>query len=314
MNQAVSTVEKEVAHTVGRFERRVGRPKTLPSAAAVAQRGPVFRLSAAVFILMHLACLGIFFTGVGLLPLALCGACYLTQMIGVTAGFHRYFAHRAYKTGRCFQFVLAWLGCSAGQKGPLWWAAQHRHHHRTSDTPEDLHSPVMRSFYWSHVGWVLSPKTDQADERIVRDLSRFWEIRWLDRCHWLPPLGLACLCFLADGWSGLVWGFFVGSVLSYHATFLVNSACHLWGRRRFATPDASRNNAVVAVLTLGEGWHNNHHHYQSSANQGFRWWEIDVCYYLIRALGAVGVVWDIRKPPPAKLTASRPSAWRGVSP
>ena len=278
-----------------RVRRRPPRPR--------ARKLPLVRLSAVAFILMHVACLAVFLTGVNLRALVLCAACYLVQMVGVTAGFHRYFAHRSYRTSRWFQFVLAWLGCSAAQRGPLWWAAQHRHHHRNSDTPEDLHSPVTRSLCWAHVGWVLSRETDQTDERSVRDLSRFPEIRWLDRYHWVPPLVLALMVFVAGGWTGLAWGFFVGTVLSYHATFLVNSACHLWGRRRYATPDASRNNAVVAVLTLGEGWHNNHHHYQSSANQGFRWWELDLCYYLIRALGAVGVVWDIRTPPPSKLAA-----------
>lgn len=258
-------------------------------------------LRSGAFILMHVACLAVFLTGTNVLALSLCGACYLLQVVGVTAGYHRYFSHRAYKTSRAFQFVLAWLGCSAAQKGPLWWAAQHRHHHRTSDTPADLHSPITHSLWWSHIGWVLSPASDAMDEHTIKDLSRYPELRWLDRYNWAPPLVLASLCFLAGGWSGLVWGFFVSSVLSHHATFLVNSACHLWGRRCYATPDASRNNWLVAVLTMGEGWHNNHHHYPSSANQGFRWWEIDGSYYLIRLLTCVGLVWDVRTPPRAKL-------------
>jgi stearoyl-CoA desaturase (Delta-9 desaturase) len=260
-------------------------------------------LGTVAFLLMHVACLAVFLTGADRRDLALCAAGYLLQMVGITAGYHRYFAHRSYKTTRAFQFVLAWLGCSAAQKGPLWWAAQHRHHHRTSDTPEDRHSPVAHSLWQSHVGWVLSPDSDGTDGPAVRDLSRYPELRWLDRHHWLPPLLLAGLCAVVGGWGGLVWGFFVSSVLSHHATFLVNSACHLWGRRRYATADASRNNWFVALLTLGEGWHNNHHHYQSSANQGFRWWEIDVSYYLIRLLAGVRLVWDVRTPPPAKLLA-----------
>lgn len=258
-------------------------------------------LGSGIFVLMHVACLAVFLTGAGVLPLALCAVCYLVQMFGITAGYHRYFSHRSYKTSRPFQFVLAWLGCSATQKGPLWWTARHRHHHRTSDSPEDMHSPVAHGLWWSHVGWVLSPDSDGTDERSVRDLSRYPELRWLDRYHWLPPVLLAGLCFLVGGWAGLVWGFFVSSVLSHHATFLVNSACHLWGSRRYETTDASRNNALVAVLTLGEGWHNNHHHYQSSANQGFFWWEIDVSYYLIRLLETVGLVWDVRTAPADKL-------------
>ena len=258
-------------------------------------------LGPAAFVLMHVACLAVFLTGVSAQALALCGAVYFLQMFGITAGYHRYFSHRSYRTSRAFQFALAWLGCSAAQKGPLWWAAQHRHHHRTSDTPEDLHSPVAHTLWWSHVGWVLSPASDATDARAVKDLARYPELRWLDRNHWLPPLALAGLCLLAGGWAGLVWGLCVGGVLSHHATFLVNSACHLWGRRRYATADASRNNLAVAVLTLGEGWHNNHHHYQSSARQGFRWWEVDVSYYLIRLLACLGLVWDVRRPPVAKV-------------
>ncbi|HLJ92258.1 MAG TPA: acyl-CoA desaturase [Gemmataceae bacterium] len=272
------------------------------------QRGAWF--GSGVFILLHVACLAVLLTGTNVLALALCVACYFFQIVGVTAGYHRYFSHRSYKTSRPFQFVLAWLGCSASQKGPLWWAAQHRHHHRTSDTPEDLHSPVSHSLWWSHIGWVLSPASGAADRRLVKDLSRYPELCWLDRYHGLPPLVLAGLCFLVGSWSGLVWGFFVSSVLSHHATFLVNSACHLWGRQRYATADASRNNLFVALLTMGEGWHNNHHHYQSSANQGFRWWEIDVSYYLIRLLACGGLVWDVRKPPRAKLLAEiRTGLW-----
>ncbi len=274
------------------------------------EQGPRPQESAAwvncgAFILMHFACLAVLVTDVNVLALALCGGVYLLQMFGITAGFHRYFSHRSYRTSRAFQFVLALLGCSASQKGPLWWAAQHRHHHRTSDTPEDLHSPVAHGFWWSHIGWVLCRDDTGADIPSVRDLSRYPELRWLDRYHWVPPVVLAGLCFLIGGWSGLAWGFCVSSVLSHHATFTVNSLCHLLGRRRYETADDSRNNLFVALITLGEGWHNNHHHYQSSANQGFRWWEIDVSYYLIRLLGAVGLVWGIRTPPGRVLDLGR---------
>jgi stearoyl-CoA desaturase (delta-9 desaturase) len=255
------------------------------------------------FVLLHLAPLAVFWTGVDWVSVLLCVGCYLVNMVGATVGYHRYFAHRSYKTSRAFQFVLACLGCTALQKGPLWWAAQHRHHHRHSDRPEDVHSPVTGGLWWSHIGWVFSSDRNEGDPKAVRDLSRYPELRWLERFHWAPAALLAGLCFLLGGWPGLVVGFFLSNVLSHHVVFLVNSACHLWGTRRFATPDASRNNAVVAVLTLGEGWHNNHHHYQSSANQGFRWWEIDLGYYLIRALATVGLVWDVRKPPASKLRA-----------
>jgi len=253
------------------------------------------------FLGLHLACLAVFFTTPDLWSLVLCGILYFVRMFGITAGYHRYFSHRSYKTSRPFQFVLACLGCSALQKGPLWWAAHHRHHHRYSDTPEDTHSPRIRGFFWSHVGWVLAPENDDTNWQAIRDWSRYPELRWLNRNHWIPGFVLGGLCWLVGGWSGLVWGFFLSTVLLFHGTFTVNSLCHVWGWRRYATSDTSRNNLLVALITLGEGWHNNHHHYQSSANQGFFWWEIDVSYYLIKLLGWVRLVWDIRKPSPTRL-------------
>ncbi len=253
------------------------------------------------FLGLHLACLAIFLTGTTLTALMLCTACYLMHMVGITVGYHRYFAHRAFKAGRAVQWVLAWLGCGALQKGPLWWAGHHRAHHRHADGPGDPHSPHAGSWWRAHVGWVLAADYNETDVRAVRDWARFRELRWLDRNHWVPGLALAAACILIGGWSGLVWGFCVSTVLSYHAVFAVNSLCHLAGRRRYATRDRSRNNWFVALITLGEGWHNNHHHYQSSANQGFLWWEIDVSYYLIRLLGWLGLVWGIRTPPRAKV-------------
>lgn len=253
------------------------------------------------FIGLHLACLAVFLTGTTPVALVLCAVCYLLRMVGITVGYHRYFSHRSFKTSRAFQLVLACLGCSAFQKGPLWWSAHHRHHHRYADTADDLHSPRVRSWWWAHVGWVLASDYNETNWRAVRDLGRYPELRWLNRYHWVPPLALAVLCLLIGGWSGLVWGFCISTVLSHHAVYTVNSLCHIVGRRRYATSDNSRNNLFVALITLGEGWHNNHHHYQSSANQGFYWWEIDVSYYLIRLLGCLGLVWDIRRPPRAAL-------------
>jgi stearoyl-CoA desaturase (delta-9 desaturase) len=248
------------------------------------------------FLSLHLACLAVFFVPATPLAVVLCAGLYFVRMFGITAGYHRYFSHRSYKTSRWFQFVLACLGCSAMQKGPLWWTAHHREHHRHSDTVQDPHSPRINSFWWSHLGWILAKDYEETNWPIVTDWSRYPELRWLNRNHWLPGLLMAVLCFLVGGWSGLVWGFFISTVLLYHAVFMVNSVCHLFGRRRYATPDQSRNNLWVAIVTLGEGWHNNHHRYQSSTNQGFFWWEIDVSYYLLKLLGCVGLVWNIRKP------------------
>jgi stearoyl-CoA desaturase (delta-9 desaturase) len=256
------------------------------------------------FISLHLACLAVFFVSPDFVSLTLCGALYFVRIFGISAGYHRYFSHRTFKTSRLFQFMLAWLGCCALQKGPLWWAAHHRQHHRHTDTAEDPHSPRARGFWWSHVGWILAADFDETNWPAVKDWRQYPELRWLNYLHWVPGLILAGLCWQIDGLSGLVWGFLLSTVLLYHTTFAVNSLCHLWGSRRYATPDASRNNLWVALATLGEGWHNNHHHYPSSANQGFFWWEIDVSYYLIRLLGFAGLVWNIRKPAPHVLAAT----------
>lgn len=248
------------------------------------------------FIAMHLSLVALFFVSPSWLSLVLCAVLYFVRTFGLTAGYHRYFSHRAFKTSRLFQFVLACLGCASMQKGPLWWAAHHREHHRHTDTSKDPHSPVVRSFWWSHVGWILDPECDPTNWQAVRDWSQYPELRWLNRLQWIPGILLAVMCWAIDGWSGLVWGFLLSTILLFHATFAVNLICHLWGDRRYATADASRNNWWVALLTLGEGWHNNHHHYQSSANQGFFWWTIDVSYYLIRLMGWMGLVWGTRVP------------------
>lgn len=222
---------------------------------------------------------------------------YLAAMFVVTAGYHRYFAHRAYRTSRAFQALLALAGCLCTQKGVLWWASTHRHHHRRSDTPEDPHSPHHRGFWHSHLLWTLSSEYEGYDASNVRDLSRFPELRWLDRFSTVPLVLYIAACAGIGGLHGLGWWYAVPTVAVMHAVMLVNSVSHLCGRRRFATDDQSRNNAALALLTLGEGWHNNHHRYMSSARQGFYPWEIDLTFYGLRALQAMGVVWDLRRVP-----------------
>ncbi len=229
--------------------------------------------------------------------LALAAALYAVRMFAITAGYHRYFSHRTYRTSRPVQLALAVLGATAVQKGPLWWAAHHRDHHRFSDGPDDVHSPVQRGFWWSHVGWILSERYDRTRLDRVKDLARFPELVWLDRWHLVPPAALAAGLLLAGGWPALLWGFFVSTVALWHGTFAINSLAHVFGRRRYATPDDSRNSLALALLTLGEGWHNNHHFYPGSARQGFRWWEVDVSFYPLRALAAAGVVSELRTPP-----------------
>jgi stearoyl-CoA desaturase (delta-9 desaturase) len=256
-------------------------------------------LRSAPFLLVHAVAVATPF----LVPFAwrwvgLAAALYVLRIFAITAGYHRYFSHRAYRTSRAFQLVLAVLGTTAVQKGPLWWAAHHRDHHRFSDGPEDIHSPLERGFWWSHVGWILARRHAETKHERVKDLARYPELRWLDRWHLVPPLALAAGLLLAGGWPALLWGFFVSTVATWHGTFVINSLAHVLGRQRYATGDGSRNSAVLAVLTLGEGWHNNHHFYAASARQGFFWWELDVTYGALRLLAALRLVRDLRAPPP----------------
>jgi len=255
--------------------------------------------SAIPFALVHLACFGILWTGVTASSLALCLGLYVVRMFAVTAGYHRYFSHRSYRTSRVGQFVLAFLCQTSAQKGVLWWAAQHRHHHRYSDTPEDLHSPGQHGFLFAHFGWIFAKQRGEADYSLVPDLTKYPELVWLNKHQYVPPAVLAVAVWLAAGWTGLFVGFFLSTVLLYHGTFAINSLAHVVGTQRYVTGDDSRNNWWLALITLGEGWHNNHHHYQSSTRQGFRWYEIDPTYYLLKVLSWTGLVWDLREPPEA---------------
>jgi stearoyl-CoA desaturase (delta-9 desaturase) len=268
-------------------------------------RAPVHWGSSAPFLMAHAIPLLAVFTGVTAKALVLGAVLYFGRMLAITTGYHRYFAHRSYRLGRVPQFLLAFAGLTAAQKGPLWWAAKHRDHHRYADTPRDPHSP-QQGFWWSHVGWILSGRSgSDADLDAIPDFARYPELRFLDRHDWIGPWSLGVASFLIAGWSGLVVGFFASTVLLWHATFSVNSLAHLWGTRRYATADTSRNSVLIAVLTLGEGWHNNHHHYPACARQGFFWWELDPAYAVLRGLAAVGIVRDLRLTPPTARTTRR---------
>ncbi|MFG0319260.1 MAG: acyl-CoA desaturase [Planctomycetota bacterium JB042] len=263
------------------------------------------------FLGMHVACLAVLAVGWSPVAVSVAAALYLLRMFAITAFYHRYFSHRAFKTSRAAQFAFALLGASAVQRGPLWWAGHHRLHHRRSDGPDDAHSPRHRGFLWSHLGWFLSRRNFATPNDAVRDLARYPELRFLDRYDTLVPallalgmLGLGALLervapgLGTNAWQMLVWGFVVSTVVLFHATFTINSLAHTVGRRRYATRDTSRNNAALALLTLGEGWHNNHHHYPHSTRQGFFWWELDPTWWGLVVLSWLGVVWDL-KPVPA---------------
>ena len=266
------------------------------------------------FIAVHVACLAVAWTGVSTTALAVGFLTLAVRMFGLTAGYHRYFCHKAFRTTRVFQFVLAWLGTSAAQKGPLWWAGHHRSHHRFSDTEEDVHPPGVKGFFWAHAGWIMSRKNQPTKVEWVPDLMKFPELVWLDRNHYIAPISLGfALFFLGDwleeiypalgtnGWQMVVVALFCSTTVLYHVTFAVNSIGHLFGSRRYATNDESRNSLLLALVTGGEGWHNNHHRYPTSERQGFYWWEIDFTHYGVVLLSWLRIVWDIRGPAPSVL-------------
>ena len=233
-------------------------------------------------------------------------------MFAITAFYHRYFSHNAFRTSRAAQFVFALLGASAVQRGPLWWASHHRHHHVHADQHEDSHSALRHGLWRSHVGWFMSKAHFAPRSALVASLARYPELRFLDRWDALVPLLLCALLYgigaaaeayaptlQTHGAQMVVWGFCISTVLLYHATFSINSLAHRYGARRYVTRDASRNNLWLALITFGEGWHNNHHHYPAAARQGFYWWEVDLTYYGVKLLEALGIVWDVRDVPRA---------------
>lgn len=271
---------------------------------------PVNLVKQAAFWGIHLGCLLVFWVGFSWVALAVCVALYVIRMFGITGVYHRYFSHRSYKTSRWFQFVLAFIGTTSAQKGPIWWASHHRHHHQFSDTEEDIHPPRIYGLWWAHVGWVLSTQFVETRWELVKDLVRFPELRLLDKHHIVPPvllgtavallgyyLGVAYPSLGTNGLQMFTWGFCVSTTLLYHGTFCINSMAHIIGKVRFKTGDDSKNSLILALITLGEGWHNNHHRYPGSERQGFYWWEIDISHYTLKVLSWFGLVWDLREPP-----------------
>jgi stearoyl-CoA desaturase (delta-9 desaturase) len=248
-------------------------------------------------VLTHLALIAIPFLSPDPMSWVLFGAVALVCGFGITIGHHRYFSHRAFKTSRWFQFALAWAGCVAAQRGPLWWAAHHRQHHAHSDTDGDVHSPETEGFFHAHIGWLFRSSAVRPDFRTVRDFAKYPELVWLDHFWKLPVILTAVACYLLGGWAGVVFGYCLGSVVVKQVTFSVNSFGHLFGPRPYDTGDGSRNNWVLGILALGDGWHNNHHHSPRTARHGFKWYEFDPSYYLILVLERVGVVWGVKKTP-----------------
>ena len=259
---------------------------------------------------VHVACLAAFFLPFSWKYLVVCLALYWGRMFFVTAGYHRYFSHHSFKTSRIFQFIVAFIATTSTQKGVLWWAAHHRHHHKYSDTAEDVHSPTWGGFLWSHIGWILSDRYDATRDEMITDFSRFPELRWLNKYHLVPPVLLGVSLFLIGGLPLLIWGYCISTLLLWHSSFTINSLTHLFGKRRYNTNDSSRNSAILALVTMGEGWHNNHHHYMASTRQGFFWWEVDITNYILKVISWFGLVWDLREPPAHLL---QPEAWTALA-
>ncbi|WP_431065935.1 acyl-CoA desaturase [Methylotuvimicrobium sp.] len=269
------------------------------------------------FILMHVACLLVFVVGWSPIVIVVALFSYFIRMFAITAFYHRYFSHKAFRTTRVCQFLFGLLGSTATQRGPIWWASHHRRHHRYSDTDRDMHSP-RKGFWWSHMGWFMSTKHFVTREQWVRDLIKFPELRFLDRFDIVIPVlyavalwGLGKWLEIAfpelgtTGWQMLIWGYFVSTIVLIHCTLFINSLSHVWGNQRYKTGDDSRNNGFLALITLGEGWHNNHHHYPVSARQGFYWWEIDISYYLLKLMSWCGLIWDLQPVPVSRLNSNR---------
>jgi stearoyl-CoA desaturase (delta-9 desaturase) len=268
------------------------------------------------FILMHLGCLAVIWVGWTWLCVALAVALYVGRMFFITGFYHRYFSHRAFRAGRFFQLLMAVAGLTAIQRGPIWWAAHHRHNHRHSDQEVDLHSPSVWGTLWAHMFWFTTENAFITRTRNVPDLMRYPEMVWLDRFDWVVYLGFGLVCYASGmagqalGWDitggqSFVWGFLISTVLLYHGTYTINSLAHRFGTRRYATKDDSRNNWWLALVTLGEGWHNNHHHYPGAARQGFFWWEIDLTYLSLLALQKLGCIEGLRGVPDQQLNARR---------
>ena len=266
-----------------------------------------------VYIFIHLSPLTVlFFYTPTVMDWVICISMYFIRMFFITGGYHRYFAHRSYKTSRVFQFFLAFMAQTSVQKGVLWWAANHRVHHRYSDQPEDPHSLKWYGFLYSHVGWLFSPDFKPTRFKLIADFAKFKELKWLNKNHLVPPIVAGAIIFaiggimknsvgvtdfINNGMTTMLIGFMLSTIILYHGTYSINSLMHLFGGQRYKSGDNSRNNLILALITLGEGWHNNHHFYMSSTRQGFFWWEIDITYYILKIFSWLGLVWDLKPVP-----------------
>jgi stearoyl-CoA desaturase (delta-9 desaturase) len=277
-----------------------------------------YRSGTADLVLVHLGALLVFWVGVSWAAFIAFAVGTTVHMFCLTAVLHRYFSHRAFKTSRWFQFLMGVVATTAGQHDPIYWAVIHRRHHRYAGTEHDPHSREAYGMFWAHVGWLLGERHPEAtafELQSVHDLAQYPELRFLNRYYRVVHGAYGAMAFalgatLAHFFPGLntsglqftVWMWILGPLVVYHNTCLINSIGHNFGSQRFPTTDGSRNNWLLAIVLLGEGWHNNHHHYPQSERQGFYWWEIDLTHYLLVSLSWLGLIWDL-KPVPDRIYA-----------
>ncbi len=260
------------------------------------------------FIAIHLTCLMVFVVGISWVAVFICLLSYFIRMFAITAFYHRYFSHKSFKTSRFLQAFFAVIGATATQRGPIWWAAHHRHHHLHADSDCDTHSP-KDGFWHSHLKWFLMKKNFTTKSEYVKDLEKFPELKFIDRFDILFPIIYATGLFFLGGYLAnsfpqlnasagqvLIWGYFISTVMLSHVTYCINSLAHIFGFRTYETSDNSKNNFILAIFTLGEGWHNNHHCNPGSVKQGFKWWQVDFSYYILVLMKKMGLVWDFKYP------------------
>jgi stearoyl-CoA desaturase (delta-9 desaturase) len=300
----------------------------LEDPAAIRERPDRFEFRRCLpFLFLHFGCLAVIWVGWSPTAVLTAAGLYLVRMFAITGFYHRYFSHRAFHTTRIAQFFFAVLGNTAIQRGALWWASVHRHHHQHSDRENDVHSPGLSGFWWAHIGWMTSSRNFPTKYEAIRDFAKFPELIFLNRFDLIVPVLFGAALYAAgkilhhaapglhtSGAQLFVWGFFVSTVVLLHGTLFINSLAHVFGRQRFQTGDDSRNNPLLAVITLGEGWHNNHHRYMGAARQGFYWWEIDMTYYTLKVLSLTGLIWDLKPVPrrvldePRQMPPTQPAA------
>jgi fatty-acid desaturase len=236
---------------------------------------------------------------------------WMTIGWGISLGYHRLHTHRSYKCPLWMEYFFAVCGALTLEGGPIFWVATHRIHHQKSDQPGDPHSP-HEGAWWAHIGWILFGETNHNNTRLMSkyapDLAKHKFYIWLNNWHWVPMVALGVILLVIGGFPLLCWGVFLRVVLGLHSTWLVNSATHMWGKRRFATKDDSRNNWWVALLTFGEGWHNNHHAHPTSARHGLAWYEFDISWITMKLMMALGLATQVRVAKIDELLAEREAA------